>query len=334
MLKLINMLKQNIIQRLKKSCLRGRSGSNFPTGLKWEMVKKAREKEKYIICNASEGEPNLKKDWHILKNHPEEVINGIKIAIKTIKAKEAYIYINKEYYKEFSKTLEKLCDGSPIKIFKKEPGYLRGEETVLLNVIEGKPAIPRIKPPFPTQVGLFGKPTLINNVETFYYVSKISKGEYEKTKFYSILGDIGNKGIFELPENISIKNILAITNNTPVFDFFVQVGGEASGEILLKKELIKPIKNQGSIVVFNKNTTKAIELMRKWAKFFNKENCDKCVPCREGLYRVEEILKHKALSEEDKNNLNELLTNMAQTSLCPLGRMASVPFQSAIKKLL
>jgi len=326
-------MQNNVIGKIKKAKLVGRSGSGFPTGLKWTLVKKSKAKTKYVICNASEGEPQVKKDYYILKKYPDEVINGIKIALKTLSAKQAYIYINKKYHKELGKTLKKLTKGLPIELFIKQPGYLRGEETTLLNVIEGKSPLPRIKPPFPTEKGLFGKPTLINNVETLYFVSKIVKKEYCKTKFYSIEGEIKNKGVFELPENLSIKKILSQTNNEPKFDFFVQSGG-ISGEILLKNELQKPVQGLGSIIVYNKKKTDTLSLMKKWIKFFNKENCDKCVPCREGLYRVEEILNQTSLSAENKKILNELFSAMEQTSLCPLGRIASTPFKSAIKKLL
>lgn len=327
-------MQNNVIWKIKKSGLCGRSGSDFPTGLKWALVKKAKGKTKYIICNASEGEPQVKKDYYILKKYPDEVINGIKIALKTLSAKRAYIYINKKYYEELGKTLKKLTKGLPIELFIKQAGYLRGEETTLLNVIEGKTPLPRIKPPFPTEKGLFEKPTLINNVETLYFVSKIIKKEYCKTKFYSITGDVKNKGVFELPENLTIKKILIQTNNEPKFDFFIQSGGGACGEILLANELAQPVKGLGSIIIYNKKKTDITKLMKKWTKFFNKENCDKCVPCREGLYRVEEILNQGILSSENKKILDELFSVMEQTSLCPLGKIAPTPFKSAIKKLL
>ena len=327
-------MQNNVISKIKRAKLTGRSGSGFPTGLKWSLVKKAKGKTKYVVCNASEGEPQVKKDYYILKKYPDEVINGIKIALKTLSAKQAYIYINKKYYEKLSKILKKLTKGLPIELFIKEPGYLRGEETTLLNVIEGKPPLPRIKPPFPTEKGLFGKPTLINNVETLYFVSKIINKEYCKTKFYSIAGDVKNIGVFELPLNLSIKKILTQTNNEPKFDFFVQSGGASCGEILLPNELTKPVTGLGSIIIYNKKKTDTLKLMKKWVKFFNKENCDKCVPCREGLYRVEEILNQGYPSYENKKILNELFHAMEQTSLCPLGRIASTPFKSAIKKLL
>ena len=321
----------DFIKKIKASGLAGRSGSGFPTALKWELVKKAEAKEKYVICNASEGEPRVFKDGFILKNYPEEVIDGIKIAIQTLGAKKAYIYINKKYHKKFGQNLKKLSAGSLIELFKKQPGYLRGEETTLLNVIEGKLPLPRIKPPFPTEVGLFNKPTLINNVETFYCVSKIAKGEYKKTKFYSIVGHVKNKGVFELPETLSIREILKRTNNRPSQEFFVQCGGAASGEILLENELSSPIKGLGAIIVYSRKKTDPLKLMKKWARFFNKENCDKCMPCREGLYRVAEMLYQEKL---DKETLDDIFTTMTQSSLCPLGRLAVVPFKSAIKKLL
>lgn len=212
------MKNQNIINKLKESGLKGRSGCNFPTGLKWEMVKKAKAKKKYIICNASEGEPNAFKDEFILKNYPDEVIEGIKIALKTFNNSSAYIYLRKDYFRKFKKKLEKLIKNSPIMLLKKPDGYLAGEETSILEFIEGKRPEPRIKPPFPTTNGLWGYPTLINNVETLYSVAQIFKGKYQKNRFYCLSGDIKNPGVFQFTEDYPISKILKETDNWPNFD--------------------------------------------------------------------------------------------------------------------
>lgn len=330
------MPKRDIISKLKQSGLCGRSGSGFPVYLKWQQVKKAKADKKYVICNSAEGDPGTFKDKYILEEKPNEVINGIKLAMEAVKADSAYIYIKEEYYKEFKKVLEKLTLNLPIELFRKPCGYLCGEETVLLNIIEGKEPEPRIKPPFPTQAGLWARPTLINNLETFYWVSKIAKGEYQKNRFYCLSGEIPHLGVYQLPENHLIGDILRDTNNLPDCVFFVQAGGGASGEILLPADLQQPVKGIGSIIVFDKKKTNPIELMKQWVKFFLEQNCDKCTPCREGLFRIAEILERdKSIKQvKVKQALEDIFFVMEKTSFCPLGRIATTPFKTAIDKLL
>ena len=279
----------NIISKLKKHNLLGRSGCGFPSYLKWQAVKRAKANRKYIIANAAEGEPNVFKDRYILENYPEQVVNGVKIALETIDNSSAYIYLRKDYYKKFSSNLNKLIKGTPIELFEKTGGYLAGEETVVCNAIEGRALKPRIKPPFPAEKGLYECPTLINNVETFYCVSKIHENEYQGNRFYSISGDIKHKGVYELPQDYTILNILKETGNLPDFDFFIQAGGGASGEFLLSRELNQQVKGIGSIIVYNRAATNVLLLAEKLVEFLQQENCDKCVPCREGIYRISEM---------------------------------------------
>ncbi len=317
----------NIILELKKSNILGRSGSGFPTGLKWEAFKKEKSSQKYIICNASEGEMSVFKDYYILKNYLPEVIKGIELALDTFKNSQAYIYLKPKYYNQFKDKIKKL--NKDIILVKKQPEYIAGEETALLEAIEGKRPEPRVKPPYPVQKGLYNKPTLINNVETFYYIYKISQKGYNQEKFYSIEGEVKNKGVFELKENFTIEQILKETNNWPNFDFFVQAGGGASGEILLSKELKKRIDGIGSIIIFNAKKTDPFVLMEKWAHFFINNNCDKCVPCREGLFRLYELIKEKDIKS---STFNDLLFVLENTSLCALGKFSTRPFKTLIKK--
>lgn len=328
---LINMNTGDIIAKLKKHNLLGRSGSAFPTYLKWEMVKSAGAKKKYIICNAAEGEPNVFKDGFILENYLAELVEGIKIALKTIKGSSAYIYLRKDHYQKFEKPLEKLIGNLPVTLFKKTGGYLSGEETVVFAAIEGERQEPRIKPPFPPQSGLWGCPTLINNVETLYWVAKIAKNEYKNTRFYSISGKAKNKGVYELPADWTIEKILKETGNYPGFDFFVQAGGGAIGEILLARELKQPVGGAGAVIIFNTKKTNPLSLMKKWAKFFLEENCDKCVPCREGVYRIDEMLRK---GKVNKRLLEDLFFVLNETSFCALGECLVVPFRSLVNKLL
>ncbi|MBU1683942.1 hypothetical protein KKC56_00535 [Patescibacteria group bacterium] len=337
------MKNNDIITKLKKSNLLGKGGANFPTSLKWEMVKNAEAEKKYIVCNGSEGEPNVFKDGFILENYPEEVIEGIKIALATINNSSAYIYLRKDYYEKYKNKLEELIGNLPITLFKKTGHYIAGEETSILEAIEGKRPEPRIKPPFPPQSGLWNYPTLINNVETFYYVSKINKDEYQNTRFYSINGAVKNEGVYELPENYSISQILKETNNWPDFSFFVQAGGGAIGEILLPNELKQQVGGSGAIIIFNRQKTNPFALMKKWTDFLLQGNCDKCVPCREGIFRLAEIIKREINNpnkhsldkffKAHKQTLQDLFFVLEQTSFCALGKCAVVPFRSLIKKL-
>jgi NADH-quinone oxidoreductase subunit F len=325
------MAKEDIISKLKKNNLLGCGGAEFPTALKWEAVKNQKAGKKYVICNGSEGEPGVFKDGFLLENHPKEIMGGVSLAMDAIGAQQAYIYLNKNYYKKFGAKLKKLAGKLPVIIFEEPVGYLGGEETVLLNCIEGELIEPRMKPPFPTQAGLFSCPTLINNAETFYHVFMINKGVYKNTRFYSVSGDVKKKGVFELQVDCSVSQILKETGNWPNSDFFVQVGGGASGEILLESELDgRRACGAGAIVVYDKKKTDLIGLMGKWAKFFMKENCDKCTPCREGIFRIAKMLEAGKL---DMKIVDDLFFVLKETSFCALGKSAAVPFESLIKKV-
>jgi len=339
----MNLINNDIITKLKTVNLLGKGGASFPVSLKWEMVKNTEAEKKYIICNGLECELGVFKDGFILENYPEEVIEGIKIALETIDNSSAYIYLRKDYYEKFKNKLEEIIGDSPITLFKKTGHYIAGEETSVLNAIEGNRSEPRIKPPFPSQCGLWNYPTLINNVETFYHISKINKNEYQNTRFYSISGNIQNEGVHELLENYSISQILEETKNWPNFTFFVQVGGGAIGEILLPNELNQPVGGAGAIIVFDREQTNPFILMEKWIDFFLAGNCDQCVPCREGIFRLAEIIKKEIYNSNkhsldeffdiNKKTLDDLFFILEQTSFCALGKDAVISFRSLINKL-
>jgi NADH:ubiquinone oxidoreductase subunit F (NADH-binding) len=329
---IVAMKNKNIIAKLKISNLRGRGGANFPTHAKWQMFADANSKKKYIVANGSEGEPNVLKDGYILKNHPEVLIEGLKIALDTFKGSEAFIFLRRDYFKKYKKKLEKLIGDLPITVFREHGGYLSGEETVLCEEIEKNlPARPRTKPPFPGQAGINGLPTLINNIETFYQIAKIAQGKYKKTRLYSITGKASYKGVFELPVDWAIKKILTKTKNKPEFKYFVQVGGGASGDILLASETTQKVSGSGAIVIYDRDQTDAWVLMRTWIDFFMQENCDKCTPCREGSYRILEMIKDRQF---DEKRLDDLFFVLENTSYCALGRSIPLPFRSLIKKIL
>ena len=339
----------SILNKIKKANLVGRGGGCFPTAVKWEMVKKEEGNKKYVICNASEGEPGVKKDGYILENFGEKVIDGMRIAIDflstistvpcpsfTKDVSHGYIFINHKYYKKFGKKLNKIiADDKRYKIefFIKSSGsgYIGGEETSILNTIEGKRVEPRLRPPFPTTNGLWGCPTLINNVETFYNVSLVASGEYQKNRFYTVSGDCLKSGVYELSDNLTIEKLLKETGNYPKFNFFVQVGGDASGEVLNNKQLNEPVAGAGSITIYNAKKCEPKEMLKKWIGFFVNESCGQCAPCREGIYRLNEIINS---NNSDWGLIEELLNNLEEASFCGLGSVAPSLIRSYRKNVL
>lgn len=322
-----------ILEKIEKAGLIGRGGACFPTAIKWKMVKGAPGRKKYVICNASEGEPGVKKDGYILENYPERVIDGMNIAVKFFKAEKGIIYINHKYYKRFNKKLKEIIGSSPIEIFNKpiEGGYVGGDETSAINAIEGKRIEPRLKPPFPTTNGLEDCPTLVNNVETFYDISLVDSGEYKKNRFYTINGDCLWTGVFELPINYSIEKILKETNNYPGFPFFVQAGGNASGEVLHSTQLKKQAGGAGAITVYSIAKNKPIDLIRSWLNFFLNESCGQCTPCREGVVRLIEIIN---LPKPDWKLFGDILDTLDDTAFCGLGCVVSIPIRSYVRNVL
>ena len=327
---LVPMPAQDIIEKLKDSGLTGRGGAGFPVWKKWQAVVDAESSQKYVIANGAEGEPGVFKDDYVLDKKAKELITGIKIAMETINASEAYIYLNQEFFKKYQKPLLKLIGKDKIHLFEKPEGYIAGEETTLLNAIEGKRLIPRLRPPYPTTCGLYGSPTLINNLETFYQVALIAEDKYFGERLYSIGGDAPKPGVFELSEKIIIKEILEKSKNLPAFDFFVQIGGGASGEVLNSTQLEKPLSGTGSIIIYNLKKTDLKKLLNYWIEFFAKESCGQCVPCREGTYRLRELFQQ---NKQDWSKIGDLLFVLEQTSFCALGGSVPTPILSFYKNI-
>jgi NADH:ubiquinone oxidoreductase subunit F (NADH-binding) len=325
------MQDEEIIAKLKSANLLGRGGAGFAVHQKWQMVKEAPGEKKYVICNASEGEPDVFKDGWLFEHKPEDIVNGIELALKAVGGDEAIIYLNHQYFRQYRRKLKRIIGKRPISLFLKQGGYLAGEETTLIASIEGRRREPALKPPFPPQKGLFGCPTLINNVETFYYAAKITEDKYNGDRLYSVSGEAPNPGVYELPLQETIESILNKTQNWPEFDFFVQVGGGASGEISLPAELNKPASGTASIHIYNRAKTDPYLLLKRWTQFFLTENCDKCAPCREGVYRLNEMILNKKLNSRVLDDLYFALEN---TSFCPLGHSVPTPFRSLIEKII
>jgi|WetSurMetagenome_2_1015567.scaffolds.fasta_scaffold13046_4 NADH:ubiquinone oxidoreductase subunit F (NADH-binding) len=329
----------DIITKLKEAGLKGCGGASYPTADKWQAVKDAFGPKKYVICNASEGEPNVFKDGYILKNWPAKVVDGMLLAINFLQEHEVevqgYIFINPEYAKKFGRFLAQEIQkrNAPISLYVKpeEGGYICGEETTILNTIEGEKSEPRLKPPFPTEKGLWGMPTIINNVETFYHAARIAEGDYEAVRFYSVNGDCPNPGVYKHRADRTIKEIIALTKNWPKYDFFVQVGGGSAGEVLNQHQLAVPVTGAMSITIYKTSEWPARDLFRHWIGFFLTESCGQCTACREGTYRLFEVINSPA---PDWKLFFDLLDNLSETSFCGLGLSVPTAIRSYIKNVL
>ncbi len=329
----------SIIKKIEKACLLGRGGAGFPTHIKWQSVAKAKSKTKYLIINGAEGEPGIYKDGYIIKNLLKEFSIGVKIASDTIKATKIYFYLNGKYYDIYKNKIIKEFNKAGLKgkfeIIKKPKGagYIGGEESTILNIIEGGRAEPRLRPPFPTEKGLFGQPTLINNIETLYDVYLVSINKFSGERFYSINIENKNKGVYSLPDDLSIKDVLIKTKNYPKYDFFVQVGGDASGEVFNQKQLRRKVPGAGSITIYKLSNHRPEKLVNYWLSFFADNSCGQCTPCREGTYRLLELFKNKRSYLKDVSDFVDLCKNLETSSFCALGACAPIAILSYFKNV-
>jgi len=323
----------DLLVKIKKAGLVGRGGAAFSTAKKWEALKASKSKIKYLVCNASEGEPGVKKDYHILDNYLWELFDGLFLTADYFNIKNIYFLINPDYYRKFSCKLKKQAKDFKLDIdfiIKEQHSYISGEESALLNYIEGKKAEPRLKPPYPIEIGLFGCPTLVHNVETLYNISLVNSNQYRQERFYTINLERDFKKVIILPENYTIAKILQVANLYPSFDFFVQVGGDAAGEVLNKKQLNRLATGAGSITIYPKSGHNPLALLEYWLGFYKNQSCGQCTACREGSYRLFEIIKSK---KPDWALFLELVDNLEQTSFCGLGLSIPVPIKSYLKNI-
>ena len=339
------MANNDIISKIEEAGLVGRGGASYPVAAKWKLVKNALKTKKraYIVVNGAEGEPGVKKDGYILKNFSNDVVNGVYLADKFLgssKVSKIYFFLNAEYFKNYSSEIKKILALKKFSILNKKIeffvkpeklSYISGEETALLNLIEGKKAVPRLKPPYPFESGLNGSPTLINNVETFYDVSLVSRDKYESKRFYTLSGAVKHRGIYALESNLSIDSVLRLTDNFPIRPFFVQVGGEACGEVLNSKQLDLPLGGAASLMVYDSKKTDPSKLMEFWLKFFYEQSCGQCTICREGTYRLLELFNQK---KYDKELFSEILEVLKDSSFCALGSSLPIPVNSYLENIV
>lgn len=373
---LAQVLKQpseRVIEEIKRSGLRGRGGAGFPTGLKWEMCRQTRSDIKYIICNADEGDPGAYMDRGLLEGDPHAVIEGMIIGAYAIGAARGFIYIRTEYplaVKHVSIALEQAREhgllgdkilGSEfsfdIEIRRGAGAFVSGEETALIASIEGRKAEPHQRPPYPVQKGLWGKPTVINNVETWANVpliinkgadwyARIGTEKSKGTKIFSLVGKVNNTGLVEVPMGITLKEIIyEIGGGIPKGKRFkaVQTGGPSGGCIpaeLLDLPIdyerlteVGSMMGSGGMVVMDEDTC-MVDVARYFMDFLRDESCGKCLSCREGTQRMFEILSRICEgrgSAADLELLEELAHAVKETSMCGLGQSAANPVLSTLR---
>lgn len=328
----------DLLAKIAAAGLVGRGGSAFPAAKKWERMVSLKNPKKVVVCNASEGEPGVKKDFHILKNFPEKMIKGMLLTMDFLGSKDAYININKDYYQATKSKLDPLIalcreKGYIINIFEEQPSYIGGETGALLNAIEGKKTQPRPDKPSPSVTGIFGAPVLLHNVETFYDIARVAADEYKSTRFSTILGG-PKEGTFEVKNEEMIANILKETNNYPDFPFFVQIGGEASGEVLTSEQIeTAQLSGCGSIRIYPKETT-AKEFLSKLFNFYVKESCGKCTPCRDGSWQLKQMIDQLEGEEIPWAKISPIIRVMDKGAYCALGSSIVKPVRSYAKNIL
>ena len=370
---LTSMSPEDGIEEIKKSGLRGRGGGGFPAGVKWEFARRAKSNQKYIICNADEGDPGAFMDRSLLEGDPHSVMEGMAIGAYAIGADQGYVYVRAEYplaverleiaikqAREFGLLGENILDSKfsfDVEIRVGAGAFVCGEETALIASIEGKRGEPRPRPPFPAQSGLWGRPTIINNVETLANVpliilkgsswfAKLGTEKSKGTKIFALAGDIKNTGLVEVLMGIPLgKIIYDIGGGIPKERKFkaVQCGGP-SGGCIPKEYLNVPvdyeslqelgaIMGSGGLIVMDENTC-MVDIARFFLDFIQEESCGKCPPCRIGTKRMLEILTRITEGEGEEDDIERLIKlgeNIKRTALCGLGQTASNPVLSTIR---
>jgi [NiFe] hydrogenase diaphorase moiety large subunit len=355
--KVLQAKPEEIIQSVIDSGLKGRGGAGFPTGLKWQFAAREKGNEKYIVCNADEGEPGTFKDREILDEVPEKVFCGMAIASLAIGAKIGYIYLRGEYKFLVPKLEQKLIDfhnlmkemehDFRIELRLGSGAYICGEESALFESIEGKRGEPRNKPPYPTKAGLFNKPTCINNVETLVYAVMIQKygathfrelgtKDSRGSKVFSVSGDTPTAGIYELELGMSVREFVDVFGDGDTKA--VQVGG-AAGFCVPRKRFdetiigFEGVPTGGSMKLFNSSRS-MYNVLHNYLDFFAEESCGQCTPCRVGcqqLLKGIEAVKKGEKSHKYLDELVKLAATMKIAAKCGLGQSVGNAFSSIVE---
>ncbi|NNM65972.1 MAG: NADH-quinone oxidoreductase subunit NuoF [Burkholderiales bacterium] len=367
------MTPEQVIADIKLSALRGRGGAGFPTGLKWSFMPRQFPGQKYLVCNSDEGEPGTFKDRDILRFNPHIVIEGMIIAAYAMGISVGYNYIHGEIFEDYDRFEEALDEaraagylgdnilGSAYSFQLHAShgfgAYICGEETALLESLEGKKGQPRFKPPFPASFGLYGKPTTINNTETFAAVPWIirhggqaylecGKPNNGGTKIYSVSGDVALPGNYEVPMGTPFSKLLALAGGMREGRALKAVIPGGSSAPVLPANIVMDctmdydsiakagsMLGSGAVIVLNDTRCMVKSLMRL-SYFYQHESCGQCTPCREGtgwLYRMVHRIEHGKGRPEDLDALNSVSDNIAGRTICALGDAAAMPVKSFIK---
>ena len=365
--------REEIIETLKASGLRGRGGAGFPTGLKLSFMPRDAQGQKYIVCNSDESEPGTFKDRDILRFNPHQVIEGIALAGYAIGATVGFNYIRGEYYEPWQRFEAALVEARQAGLLGEDlrgsgiafelhsqrgaGAYICGEETALLESLEGKKGQPRFKPPFPAQVGAFGKPTTINNTETLASIPPIVRNGAEwfsrigvensgGTKIYSVSGHVNRPGNYEVPMGIPFRDLLAMAGGVqgdralkaviPGGSSVPVVPADAIMESTMDYDGLSQVGSAlgaGSVIVMDE-TTCMVEVLERISYFYFVESCGQCTPCREGtgwLYRMIRRIRTGEGTHEDLDRLKSVADRIEGRTICALGDAAAWPVQSFLK---
>ena len=362
-----------VIAELKKSALRGRGGAGFPTGLKWSFMPRQYSGAKYLVCNSDEGEPGTFKDRDILRYNPHSVIEGIAIGAYATGSTAAYNYIHGEIWPEYERFQQALDEAYQAGYLGRNilgsdfsfdlytthgfGAYICGEETALLESIEGKKGLPRFKPPFPAGYGLYGKPTTINNTETFATVPWILRHGADAfvalgrpnnggTKIFSVSGDVTNPGNYEVPLGTPFAKLLELAggmrdgrrlkavipggSSMPVLPAEVMMATDMDYDSIAKAG---SMLGSGGVIVMDE-TRCMVRSLERLSYFYFEESCGQCTPCREGagwLYRVVHRIEHGQGRMEDLGLLDSVASNIIGRTICAFGDAAALPVRSFVK---
>ena len=354
-----------VIQLVKDSGLRGRGGAGFPTGMKWGFIPQGDNKDHYLVVNADESEPGTCKDMPLLMANPHVLVEGCIIACHAIRAKHAFIYIRGEVTQVARRMNQAIADayaagilgnGIDVVLHVGAGAYICGEETALLDSLEGFRGQPRLRPPFPAIAGLYARPTVVNNVESISAVPAIvmngaewyqSMGT-EKSKgttLYSLSGHVANPGQFEAPLGITLREILELAGGVrPGHKLKFWTPGGSSTPLFTDAHLDVPLDYEGVAAAGSMLGTKALQIfdettcvvraVLRWTEFYKHESCGKCTPCREGTWWLVQILRDLEEgkgTEADLAKLLDLCDNIMGRSFCGLGDGATSPITSSIK---
>ncbi|MBA3660809.1 MAG: NADH-quinone oxidoreductase subunit NuoF [Gammaproteobacteria bacterium] len=364
---------EKIIEAIKASALRGRGGAGFSTGLKWSFIKRDMPGQKYLLCNSDEGEPGTCKDRDILRFNPHQLIEGMAIAAYAMGVSVAYNYIRGEYYEPYERFEEALREAKEAGFLGENilssgfnfelyshlgaGAYICGEETALMESLEGKRGLPRNKPPFPAMRGLYGKPTTINNTETFTSIPVIMEKGAEwflnlgkpnngGVKIFSVTGNVNNPGNFEIPLGTPFRDLLALAGGVTNDHKLKAVIPGGSSMPILPADVMMDLTmdfdsiqkagsglGSGAVIVLDE-TVCIVKLLERISRFYMDESCGQCTPCREGtgwLYRLTRDIENGRGTKEDIETLRRSAKNIEGRTICAFGEAAAWPVGGCLK---